>query len=287
MYAQEHEGVQINKLATSPLGLAVLPIDGVTVTPEIMVEKLIGNGIAYSNVMYTGPDLASGIFSGGNSAGIAVDTGVILSCGLATNAIGPNQVSNISEAWFSAGDADLSAITGDVTNDAAVLEFDFVPTEENLEIRFVFGSEEYNEYVFQFNDVFAFFLDGVNIALLPDGITPVSIDNINNGNAPAGQLGAGPCMNCSYYVDNATGLFDTEMDGYTTLLIGSAVVTPGQTHHIKLAIADALDSSLDSWVMIESKSFGAPPQVPISNWAIVISVVLIGLVIWIKRGKFF
>jgi hypothetical protein len=94
-------------------------------------------------------------------------------------------------------------------------------------------------------------------------------------------------MNCSYYVDNATGLFDTEMDGYTTLLIGSAVVTPGQTHHIKLAIADALDSSLDSWVMIESKSFGAPPQVPISNWAIVISVVLIGLVIWIKRGRFF
>ncbi|MEZ5195001.1 MAG: choice-of-anchor L domain-containing protein [Bacteroidales bacterium] len=253
MYAQEHEGVQINKLATSPLGLAVLPIDGVTVTPEIMVEKLIGNGIAYSNVMYTGPDLASGIFSGGNSAGIAVDTGVILSCGLATNALGPNQVSNISEAWFSAGDADLSAITGGVTNDAAVLEFDFVPTEENLEIRFVFGSEEYNEFVFQFNDVFAFFLNGVNIALLPDGITPVSIDNINNGNAPAGQLGTGPCMNCSYYVDNATGLFDTEMDGYTTLLIGSAVVTPGQTHHIKLAIADALDSSLDSWVMIESK----------------------------------
>ena len=38
-----------------------------------------------------------------------------------------------------------------------------------------------NLYI-RFNDVFGFFLDGKNIALIPATESPVSIDNVNGGN---------------------------------------------------------------------------------------------------------
>ena len=84
-------------------------------------------------------------------------------------------------------------IPGFFTNDACVLEFEFsCDTEpEGFSFKYVFGSEEYNEYVdTTFNDVFGFFLDGENIALIPGTPTPVSINNVNCGNPfnPAGNL---------------------------------------------------------------------------------------------------
>jgi hypothetical protein len=276
----QRTGEQIDKSGHSRAGLVVSPINGTTVTPSDLVEKIIGTGITYSNVSYTGANIASGLFTGGTSAGLGLDDGLILSSGLATNAIGPNVSPSISAENNVAGDSDLDALIPQSTYDASVLEFDFVPTKPNLEIRFVFGSEEYNEYVTSpFNDVFAFFLDGVNIALIPYTAIPVAINNVNNGWAAAGSSATGPCSYCSYYMDNAVipgSPHDTEMDGYTTLIIGTATVTlTRQTHHIKLAIADAGDYALDSWVLIEGDSFGPPPGVPVSNWAIYIGIFLI------------
>ena len=270
----QRTGEQIDKSGHPPSALVVSPIDGTTVTPTDMVESIIGIGVTYSNVSYTGADTASGLFVGGTSAGLGLDDGVILSSGYAIHAVGPNQSGSITGNLGLPGDSDLDALIPQSTNDASVLEFDFVPTETTLEIRFVFGSDEYNEYVGSgFNDVFAFFLDGVNIALIPGTSIPVSINNVNNGSYP------------SYYVDNTAGTYNTEMDGFTTLIIGTATVVPGQTHHIKLAIADAGDHSYDSWVLIEGESFGAPPEVPISNWAIVLAVLLIGTAIWFRRFR--
>ena len=264
LFAQERVGEQIDKTARAVSSIGVIPMS-MGVTAEQMVAALIGAGITPTNVVYTGAPVASGLFNGGYSGGLGIDQGVILSCGLATNVIGPNVSGSISAINGVAGDVDLNALIPQSTNDASVLEFDFVPTDRQLEIRFVFGSDEYNEWVGQFNDVFAFFLDGVNIALIPGTSIPVSINNVNNG------------ANSTYYNDNATipSPNDTEMDGFTTMIIGTATVTPGQTHHIKLAIADAGDSSLDSWVMIEGDSFGPPPGVPISDWAIYLGIFLI------------
>ena len=58
----------------------------------------------------------------------------------------------------SAGDTDLTTLLntgtdGLITNDAAVLEFDFVPTSSTISFQYVFSSDEYNEFVFDFNDV--------------------------------------------------------------------------------------------------------------------------------------
>lgn len=93
------------------------------------------------------------------------------------------------------GDADLdSLIPGYTTYDAAVLEFDVTPvTNGDLVFQYVFASEEYNEWVGSpYNDIFAFWVSGpgitapdgsnrLNIAYMPDLVTPTSINNVNNG----------------------------------------------------------------------------------------------------------
>ena len=88
------------------------------------------------------------------------------------------------------GDADLDALAGEgaITEDAAVLGFTFVPADPIVTFRYVFGSDEYNEFVYQgFNDVFGFFVNGENCATVPDptdpeATSPVSIDTVNGGN---------------------------------------------------------------------------------------------------------
>src|SRR5690606_6939180 len=44
-------------------------------------------------------------------------------------------------------------------------------------------------------------------------------------------------------------------DGRTAVFTAQAPVNPGETYHIKLVIADALDNALDSGVFIEAGSF--------------------------------
>ena len=135
------------------------------------------------------------------------------------------------------------------TNDAAVLEFDFVPEQDKVSFQYVFASEEYNEYVGSFNNVFAFFLDGENIALIPETTTPVSIHNVNNDN------------NSEFYNDNNPSdlgtptPFSIEYDGFTVVLTAVANVEAGVPHHIKLAVADTSDSILDSAVFLAASSF--------------------------------
>jgi gliding motility-associated-like protein len=245
------------------------------VDPAIMVQQvLIGQGVQTSNITYTGSVNARGTFSGTSNLGIA--TGLILTSGRANYSVGPNNTGSKSFNANTAGDAALTQLCGSGTNDACVLEFDFIPQSNIVEFRYVFGSEEYPEYVNQFNDVFGFFISGPdiygpypsppgfpngarNIALVPQTLPPyiVSIDNINNGNS-----NNGPCMNCQYYVNNGTGTTPNanpyiQYDGFTTVLVASSNVVPCQTYHIKLAVADAGDSSYDTGVFLEANSFSS------------------------------
>ncbi|MFN6115212.1 MAG: choice-of-anchor L domain-containing protein, partial [Flavobacteriales bacterium] len=154
----------------------------------------------------------------------------------------------------------------------AVLEFDFVTTGDSIKFRYVFGSEEYPEFVCSFNDAFGFFLSGpgitgpytnsaINIALLPDGVTPVTIDNVNNGDNNNPNDPFCPAVNPQYYVDNGTGT-TVVYDGFTVVLEAKRQVECGQTYHIKLAIGDALDQAYDSGVFLEAGSFTSTPFIP-------------------------
>lgn len=215
-----------------------------SLSPDNLASAVLGTGIDISNVSYTGSFSSSGIFSNGSSTGIDFESGIILSSGLAQSLLGPNNYTNTSNSIGTAGDAQLDNIISATTYDAAILEFDFVPNTDYLTFNYVLFSEEYPEYL-NFTDVFAFFLDGENIALIPGTTSAVSIGTINHTSY------------ADYYVSNQDNLFNVQADGFTTVLTAAADVTKGETHHIKLAIADMGDRIYDSWVLVEGSSFSS------------------------------
>lgn len=235
------------------------------ITPEEMVEILIGSGLEYSNVVYTGNDISRGSFWGG-PGNIGVSNGIILTSGNVTVAPGPNNSGSAGTNSGQGGDPDLNILAGVSTFDACVLEFDFVPEYAYIWFDYVFGSEEYHEYVGQFNDAFGFFISGpgisgpfsnnsVNIALIPSTGVPVSINTVNCGNPYNCQES---CMNCQYFVNN--NLQFTQYDAFTTVLTVSAELEPMQTYHIKLSIGDGVDHAYDSGVFLQASSFCSGPQ---------------------------
>lgn len=228
-----------------------------TTSANVLVQKLLGNGISVSNLQFRGSNVSAGIFTGGQDI-IGFDSGIILSNGKISNVEGPNVNEFATHASYLPGDDQLSSlIPGYSTFDATVLEFDFVPAGDLVTFDYVFASDEYNEWVNSaFNDVFGFFLDGKNIAKIPGTDITVSINNVNGGN-PFGQNMSNP----QYYINNSLydggGYIDTGMDGFTVVFSAQAQVTPGTSHHIKLAIADAGDFAWDSNVFLKAASFAS------------------------------
>jgi hypothetical protein len=248
-----------------------------------MAQSLVGSGIMISNVTYTGANAASGYFKGGLDAGIGIEEGIVLTSGNASNIDGTtNKASDTTGEMGTAGNAELDAlIPGATTTDAAVLEFDFVSMGDAAYFNYVFGSEEYNEWVdSEFNDVFGFFIDDVNYALLPKTSTPVSINSVNNGS------------NSEHYNDNdyddfwPESPFAFEYDGFTDVLTASITgLTVGQTYHLKLAIADTNDAFWDSGVFLEAGSFSEqqPSGVPEPSTMFLLVSGIGGLVIFRKK----
>ncbi|MGH8581700.1 MAG: choice-of-anchor L domain-containing protein [Gammaproteobacteria bacterium] len=235
-----------------------------TLTPGDLATILAGTGVVVSNVTHTGAPVSAGTFAGGansagGTAGIGIASGVILSSGNIANVVGPNTLSGVSTPLGLPGDPDLTVLAGRQTFDATVLEFDFIPNADQVFFQYIFASDEYNEFVnSNFNDVFAFFVNGVNCAMVGNPAVPVSVNTINNG--PFGS--GGP--NALLYKNNdlASGAkINTEMDGLTVVLPCQAAVTPNVINHMKLAIADAQDSVLDSNALVKGGSITTLPPV--------------------------
>ena len=239
-------------------------------TPENMVEILIGSGLSYDNVVYTGNDISRGNFWGG-PGNIGVSNGIILTSGNVTVAPGPNNNSGAGCDAGQQGDIDLDAIAGVSTFDACVLEFDFVPEYNYVWFEYVFCSEEYHEYVNQFNDAFGFFISGPgiigpysnnseNIAQIPLTAIPVSINTVNCGNP---YNCSNSCTNCQFFVNNNQSF--TQYDAFTTVLTAWAETEPMQTYHIKLDIGDGIDHIYDSGVFLQASSFCSGPVMGIQG----------------------
>jgi hypothetical protein len=226
-----------------------LPVE-TNVSATKMAEAMFGPGINILGAKFTGDPNSGGIFTKGDTIApdaTPSDTGVILSTGRAkdfTNAKGEaNQTASRSTDTAGVdGDADLNAIAGGQTYDAAIFEADFVPGGSTLTMQITFSSEEYLEYVGSgFNDAVGVWVNGEK-AKLTVGDGDISIDNIN------------PSRNGNLYVDNANDQFNTEMDGFTVTLTLKAKVVPGQPNHIKIGIADGGDAIYDSNLLIAGDS---------------------------------
>jgi hypothetical protein len=240
---------------------------------ELVNALLAGNaGITVSNESFVGLGNMNGLFAGGNSASLGFDTGIMLTSGRADLApLNAPGGSGMSVDQNQPGDPKLTAIVGGTTFDAAVLKFDFVPTGDKVAFSYVFASTEYNFYVNSaFNDVFAFFVNDVNYALVPGTNTPVSINTVNCGqaNGPT-PPGAGAVTNCNQFRNNRTAAAGVGANalinhgGLTNVFGFVAPVKAGVTNTMYLAIADRSDEVLDSSVFIKAGSFavcGSPGQ---------------------------
>ncbi|MDZ4751528.1 MAG: choice-of-anchor L domain-containing protein [Flavobacteriales bacterium] len=231
---------------------------------------LLGNGVVVSGITFLGALEQIGSFTC-SGCNLGIGDGLVMGSGNINEAPGPNSSGSVSlgpSSGWGFSDPDLAELSGFALNDAAVLEFDFVPTGDSLVFQYVFGSDEYPEFSnSSFNDAFGFFISGpgiagnfsngaINIALIPGTNLPVTINNVNNGGA-----GTGPCEYCEYYIHNGNGggnnNSNIECDGFTTVLTAYANVQCGETYHIKLAIADAGDTGYDSFVFLEAGSFSS------------------------------
>lgn len=225
---------------------------------QLVQNVLLGPGVTVSNVTFSGSATALGSFTANNTnlglqSGLVITTGTVLN-----NGSGPQGPNNQPDAGIDNGAPGSpllsSQLGGAQTYNAATLEFDFIPYADTVRFRYVFGSEEYPEYVgSQFNDIFGFFISGPgipglqNIARIPGNNALVAINNVNNG------YGSVPASNPAYYVSNSGGS-SIQYDGFTTVLEAVSKVVCGQTYHLRIAITDVGDAIFDSGIFLEANS---------------------------------
>lgn len=223
----------------------------ISITPEsdanVLANALVvpGTGITVTSAVYQGSPEAAGLFVGGPQ-GIA--DGIILATGLVTDALPPNDRTNTSTNLGFPGSPECEELLGSgfISFDAAtlILTFDVAADVHSLSLEFIFGSEEFPEFINNdFNDAFGGFLNGTPFIFDPGGnpITP--------------QL----FRSDPVILPPENGL---EYDGATVRMQMHVPVTPGSTGNtLLLVICDALDANFDSGVLIASLQ-GRPFAIP-------------------------
>jgi len=283
-----------------------------TQVAQALVDSLMGNGVSFSNASFQGVRASSsshgyqtGFFTatGSTLTQMGIAKGVVLTSGntgLISIPTGQNPAANnsFSKGYLSSAPGelrkssnpinDLNVLAGPINwFNAAILEFDFVPSGDSIVFNYVFGSEEYsdntnftNYQCTEYNDKFGFLISGpgingstaydnnaVNIARLANG-AEVGINSVNNGTvgSSATPNGAVYCQNVnpSWVLNNTVNEYNgtiagTAPNGNTKVLQASrGGLTPGATYHIKLLILDAKDGAYDAIVYIEAGSFSSP-----------------------------
>ncbi len=260
------------------LGTATAAFGQIVVTPgmtpqQYVEDVLIGSGVTVSNITFTGLPQQIARFNG-TASNIGFADGIVLSSGEANDLEG-SAFTDPTNQFGQPGDPDLLEVAQSVTTnpnasliqtseDAAILEFDFVPTSNFVSFNFVFGSDEYTTYInTTYNDAFGFFISGpgitgpyaspagfpdgaVNLALVPGTTTPITISTIHPG------------LNSGYYISNVGGTTHT-LNGFTTPIPVQFPVICGETYHFKFAVSDCQDDFLDTDVFLEAGSFTSPP----------------------------
>lgn len=273
-------------LILAKAGIAQITING-NQTATILAQALVGTGVTVTNPVLTCNQNSNGLFTVtppavsnlGLTDGIILTSGVAQTTGTTFGANGP--AANLpANSMGGPGDADLTTLALKPTFDACILEFDFVPVGDTIKFDYVFASAEYQGFTCSnYGDIFGFFISGPaitgpfsgnskNIALVPGTSCPVGVNTINGSTAsPCGPVGP-PCSppNNALFTNNIGGT-TVAYNGFTHVLTAISEVTPCVPHHLKLAVADASDQTLDTgvWLKQGSLSSNAITFTPISN----------------------
>ena len=222
----------------------------------VLSAAISGPGVVITNAtVTTNTTTGAGTFTGAAADGLGFDSGIVLTTGVTSCVPGPDNTESCSGS-----------------GNSYRLRFDFTSATGNVFFNYVFGSEEYNEFVgSSFNDTFQLLLDGVNIALIPGGGGVVSINNVNAGS------------NAAFYRNNTS--FNLQYDAFTTVLTAAATgLTPGSTHTFDFFIADVGDSIYDSGVFVQAGTFASTPTpTPEPGSLALMALALAGLGFGVRR----
>jgi len=238
---------------------------------ELVTDVLIDSECSQAfNVTYsTGSDFGStngiGYFDA-NGSSWPFESGLIMTSGDVANAVGPETGVLVDGSYDWPGDADLESVIpglniGD-TNNASILEFDFVPVTDYMSFEFIFAAEEYGTFQCTFTDAFAFLLtdsQGVttNLAIVPGTNDPISVLTVRDEQYNTGCESVNPEFFSNYYGPGGLPALTspTNFLGHTIPMIAEANVIPNEIYHIKLVVADDGDTVYDSAVFISAGSF--------------------------------
>lgn len=233
---------------------------------DLVLQTLSGSGVTISDIIYVGSSEALSYFSA-NTQNMPFHSGFLMTTGYRNFVAGPNNDSKSGIDNGYPGSNIMNTYTGGSSHNAAILSFDLIPSGDSLKIKYIFGSDEYPEYVgAPYSDAFAIFVQGpgingtVNIATVPN-YSYLSTNTINGGNSGGQGSGYGPspAINSALFTDNGNGNqapYNTssgylQYDGLTKPLTAKTKVIPNQTYHIMIIITDGTDGIYDSGVFIE------------------------------------
>jgi GEVED domain len=269
---------------TAALFFALMPtiasanITIVTGTGTIL-SALTGSNVTLSNLVTSQgtPNNSIATFTGGLTGGtpnIGIDSGVTLVSGNAATAIGPNNSTGLTSGVNSvSNDAQLVTLTASNAYDTTSITFDVIPYGNFLSVRFVFASEEYNEYVCSgFNDAMGVFVKtgaGAYQNIAKVGSSNMTINQVNIGTV--GQFGSQTNVsgcnlsNAAFFTNNPPNSPNLQYDGFTIPIESQIAVIPNTTYTIKIVVADIGDSAFDSAVFVDRISsfnldFGDAPD---------------------------
>ena len=247
-------------------------------TPAQFVQNwLLGVGVTITNATYNGSSAIinsnqPGLFiaTGNALTQMGLDSGMILTSGKASLAIGPNNECETDDNVNGPGDPDLTILAGVSTFDKCVLEFDFIPFADTVRFKYVFGSEEFFEWCNLFNDPFGFFLQRARHYRY--------LFEFEHGHCTDAQFTElcydRQCLcrpllamvQCTCHMRSFSSMCVNippnggmyyQYNAMTYVFTAWHTVQPCSTYHIKIAIADALDHIWDSGVFLKKGSFSS------------------------------
>ena len=270
-------------LAQNP-NLTVTSLVG-THIDTILKYHLMGEGVEisygrFNNQQGVVQSNQIGTFNRNNFSTFPFETGLVMTTGAVSLAAGPNNNTGASSSTgvISYTDQQLSTsgLPTSSLNNCAALDFNFLAYADTFCFNYVFGSEEYPNWVCSsYNDIFAFFLTGPdpvtgivttkNVAIIPGSVTaanpngiPVTINSVNAGVGSSGSASTSGCYNgtySSFYINNPPNANGIQYNGYTTKLAAEGNILACENYSMHLVVCNSGDNSYDSGVFLEEQSF--------------------------------